>query len=672
MNRNERRRQRREKKRAGRANPGTAAAMEKAQALMDAGDLEAAEQAFRDVTRLDPLDAAAFHMLALIAYSSGRMEDAGEMILEAITRNDDDLAIHANCGAIMNLLGRPEEAEAACRHVIGLDPKHAEAHNNLAVSLEVQGRLDEARDAAERAIELNPEYVEAHTNLGNILLRGGDPVQAAESYRAAIGVDPEILMARSSLGIALREAGDLAGAEAECRKALDLDAEFAVGHNSLGNVLKEKEDWPGAKDAFKAAMVCRPGYMEAHLNLAAATFKGSDLEGALAQYRDILDSHEDLAEAHGAIGVVLLAMGRLDEAEDHFRKAVAIKPGFGEAQYNLATAAGKDLGEQEIADIRYALKDKRLSDADRAQLHFALGEINDQRGNFETAFADFEAGNELRKAMLARKGLGFDADNFDRRVDAIIAVYNAGLFEKFDGCGDLTDKPVFVVGVPRSGTTLVEQIAACHPQAVGQGETEALHHVCGDDDALARADENSLAEKAGAYLSALTQGAEDAARVIDKWPFNYLYLGQIQLLFPNAYVVYCRRDPLDVGISCFRQYFTAPQAWSCGLQDIGRFQRASERLMEHWKEASSLSILDLQYEDMIADQEGTSRRLIEFLGLDWDEACLDFHSSGRAVLTASNWQVRQPLYASAVGRAKPYEQYLGPLKEGLGVRWNCA
>ena len=667
MNRNERRRQRREKKRAGRANPNTAAAMEKAQALMDAGDLEAAENAFQDVTRLDPLDAVAFHMLALIAYSSGRMEDAGEMILEAITRNDDDPALHANCGAIMNLLGRPEEAEAACRHVIEQNPKHAEAHNNLAVSLEVQGRLDEARDAAERAIELNPEYLEAHTHLGNILLRGGDPGKAADCYRAAIGIHPETLMARANLGVALREAGDLEAAESECRKALDLNAEFAEAHNSLGNVLKEKEDWPGAKDSFQAAMVCRPGYLEAHLNLAAATFKDGDFDGALAHYRNILETHENMAEAHGAIGVVLLAMARLDEAEDHFRKAVALKPGFGDAQYNLATAQGKDLGEPEITAIRDALKDKRLSGVDRAKLHFALGEINDQRGNFETAFADFEAGNELRKAMLARQGHSFDADGFDKRVDAIKAVYNAGLFEKFDGGGDLSDKPVFVVGVPRSGTTLVEQIIACHPQAVGKGETEALHHVCGEDDALALADENSLAEKAGAYLSALTKGAEDAARVIDKWPFNYLYLGQVQLLFPNARVVYCRRDPLDTGISCFRQYFTSPQAWSSDLEHIGRFQRASERLMEHWKKASSLSILELQYEDMIADQEGTSRRLIEFLGLDWDAACLDFHSSGRPVLTASNWQVRQPLYASAVGRAKGYEEYLGPLKKGLGV-----
>jgi len=665
VNRKERRRLLRERKHAGQPDPGAAAALEKAQAFLDAGDLDSAELAFRDVTRLDPLDAEAFHMLALIAYSSGRMEDAGEMILEATTRNDDDPAMHANCGAIMNLLGRPQEAEAACRHVIDLDPENAEAHNNLAVSLEVQGRLDEARDAAARAIELNPNYVEAYINLGNILLRGGDPAEAADSYRAAIGIHPDTLMARANLGVALREAGDLEAAEAECRKALDLNAEFAEAHNSLGNVLKEKEDWPGAKDAFQAAMVCRPGYMEAHLNLAAVTYKDGDLDGALAHYRDILKANENLAEAHGAIGVVLLAMGRLEDAENHFRRAAAIKPGLGEAQYNLATAAGKDFGEPEITAIRGALKGKTLSDTDRAKLHFALGEANDQRGNYETAFADFEAGNEIRKTMLARKGLSFDADNFDRRVDNIISVYDAELFKKFDGCGDLTDKPVFVVGVPRSGTTLVEQIAACHPQVVGKGETEALRQICGEDEALAGTDEETLADYAGAYLSRLTEGAEDAARVIDKWPFNYLYMGQIQLLFPNAHIVYCRRDPLDAGMSCFQQYFTAPHAWACDLGDIGRFQKACERLMEHWKEASPLSILELQYEDMIADQEGTSRRLIEFLGLDWDEACLDFHKSERTVLTASNWQVRKPLYNTAVGRAKPYDKYLGNLKQSL-------
>ncbi len=674
MNRKERRALRRGKNRANKTDPSVAADLKNAEALMDSGDMVAAERAFQEVTCKDPLNAEAYHMLALIAYAGGHMVEAGERILEATTRNDDDPAIHANCGAIMNLLGRPQEAEAACRHVIDLDPDHAEAHNNLAVSLEVQGRLDEARDAATRAIELDADYVEAHINLGNITLRSGDPEAAVECYRAAIAINPENLMARANLGVALREAGDLDGAEAACRAALEINAEFAEAHNSLGNVLKEKRDWAGAKDAFQAAMVCRPGYWEAHLNLAAVNFKDGDIEAAQAHYRDILATQENLAEAHEGLGVVLLAAGQLDDAVEHFQKAVEIKPTLGTAQYNLATGAAESIDDTQVTAMRALFQDKRLSDPDRAKLHFALGEINHQRGNVETAFADFEAGNELVKTLLERKGLGFDVEAFEWRILAIKFAYNAELLAAGKDGGDSTDKPVFIVGLPRSGTTLAEQIIANHPQVAGKGEMGFIRVLCSEDAALAEAvageakgkiAEKIVADLADRYLERLTEGAEDAARITDKTPYNFLYLGQIQLLFPHAHIVHCRRDPLDAGFSCYRQNFTGPHAWACDLGDIGHFQQASERLMAYWKEASSLSIIDLQYEDMVADQEATSRKLIDFLGLEWDAACLDFHTSERPVLTASNWQVRKPLYTSAVGGAAPYEEFLGDLKASI-------
>jgi len=663
VNRKERRALKRGQKNQTKTDPSVAADMKHAEALLDSGDMVAAEKAYQDVTRKDPPNAEAYHMLALIAYSGGHMVEAGERILEATTRNDDDPAIHANCGAIMNLLGRPQEAEAACRHVIDLDPSHAEAHSNLAVSLEVQGRLDEARDAALAAIERQSDYIEAHINLGNITLRRGDPEAAAKSFRMAIAINPDNLMARANLGIALRETGDLDAAEAECRAALDINGEFTEGHNSLGNVLREKQDWAGAKDAFQAAMVCRPGYLEAHLNLAAVCFKAGDIDGALAHYRDIISVQENFAEAYDGLGVVLLAAGQLDEAVEQFQKAVEIKPTLGSAQYNLASAAADGIGEADVTEMRALLRDKRLADQDRARIHFALGEINHQRGNFETAFADFEAGNQLGHSMLAQRGAGFDADAFERRIDTIISTYTADvLAEGHDGF-DATDKPVFIVGLPRSGTTLAEQIIANHPQVDAKGEMDAIRLLCSDNDvSMPGADEGTVSGIAEQYLDRLMAGAEDAARITDKTPFNFLYLGQIQLMFPAAHIVHCRRDLMDTGFSCFRQNFTAPHAWSMDLKDIGRYAQAYGRLMDHWQSVWPTAMFDLGYEDLIADQEGVSRKLIDFLGLEWDPACLDFHTSDRPVLTASNWQVRKPLYATAVGGAKPYDEFLAELK----------
>lgn len=664
MNRKERRKQRQQQKRVLQSDPSAAGLLQKARASLEAGDLANAEIEFRAVTERDNHNAEAFHMLALIAYQQGRIEDAGEMILEAITRNDDDPALHANCGAIMNLLGRPLEAEAASRHVIEMKPDYPEAHNNLAVALEVQGRLDEALESGSKAIELNPDYLEAYINLGNLKLRMGEAADAVEAYQAAIGIAPDNAMARANLGTALRESGNMEGAEESCRKAIELNPQFAEAHNSLGNVFKAGEDWAAAEESFREALRCRQGYLDAHLNLAGVMYKGGDMEGAEAEYRKIIDTHDGLPEARAGLGVLMLAAGRLDEAVENFSQAVEAKPGLGIAQFNLASA-GTDRSEDDVAALRQLSADKKLPEADRTYIHFALGEIADRQGDFEAAFADFEAGNRLRKDQLGRSGRTFDADGFDKRVENIISTYNAEILGKERGGGDATGQPVFIIGMPRSGTTLVEQIAASHAAVIGKGELDLIRVVCGDDGECAEADDKDLSGRSGEFLVRLREGAEDAKRIIDKTPFNYLYLGQIQLMFPAARVVHCRRDPLDAGVSCFRQYFTAPHAWACDLGDIGRFHRGQERLMEHWQSVLSLPIHAVDYEDLIGNQENASRQLIEFLGLEWDPACLDFHQSKRTVTTASNWQVRKPLYNSAIGRAKNYDKFLGPLKKAL-------
>ncbi|MFQ5764780.1 MAG: sulfotransferase, partial [Rhodospirillales bacterium] len=477
-------------------------------------------------------------------------------------------------------------------------------------------------------------------------------------------------LAEANLGVALREAGDLEAAEAACRRAIELNADFAVGHNSLGNVLKAKGDLEGAKAAFAAALERRPGYQDARLNRAAAMFQAGDGDGAEAEYEAALERNPDLAEAHAGLGVVLLAAGRLEDAVERFKKAVAANPALGDAQYNLATAAGAEIGEDETAEIGRLAQAEYVPAAERVKLRFALAEIADAKGDPAAAFAEMEAGNAARKALLEKAGKGFDAAAHDALVERIIAAFGPDWFAGRKDRGEVTDQPVFIVGMPRSGTTLVEQIAASHPAVLGRGETDAVRILAGDDPAAAAAmDGNALDALAADVLTRLRAGAGSAdgtERIADKTPFNFFHLGLIQALFPNARVVHCVRDPLDVGLSCFRQNFTAPHAWACALDHIGRYVRAHDRLMEHWRGVLSMPMLEIRYEDLIEDQERESRRLVDFLGLEWDPACLDFHQSGRAVLTASNWQVRKPLYASAVGRAEPYATFLGPLKKALG------
>ncbi|MGH6662826.1 MAG: sulfotransferase, partial [Rhodospirillales bacterium] len=371
--------------------------------------------------------------------------------------------------------------------------------------------------------------------------------------------------------------------------------------------------------------------------------------------------------AFAGLGVVMLAGGRIDDAVEAFRKAVAIRPGHGEAQANLAAALGGALGDDEVATLKEQLADKRIPEADRMKLHFALAEILDAKGDAEAAFAEYAAGNALRKSRLVRGGRAFDADAYDRMIDRVIAAYDRRWFDRHRKTkGVSTDQPVFIVGMPRSGTTLVEQIAASHPKVAGRGEIDLIRVLAGADPAAAAGlDEARLKAMAATYLDRLRMDADKAIRITDKTPFNFLHLGLIQVLFPNARAVHCVRDPLDTGFSCWRQNFAATHAWACDLADIGRTMRAYRRLMDHWRRELKLPMLEVRYEDLIDNQKKTSRGLIGFLDLPWDDACLKFHKSGRAVLTASNWQVRKPLYDTAVGRAKRYDKFLAPLKQAL-------
>ena len=633
--------------------------MRAAHGELAAEQLREAELGFKKAAEIAPLEAEPQHMLALIAYRQGRIVEAGAHILEATTRDEEDIDIHADCGAIMNMLGRPQEAEAASRHVIERDPGRAEAYSNLAVSLEVQGRLDEAEEACLEALRLRPGYPEAQVNLGNLRMRGGDALGAVECYAAAVRLAPENALAHANLSVALRELGELEAADEQCRVALDLAPESPEVHNALGNLRIAEGRYREAVDAFAEAVRLRPESREARLNLAGAHFKSGNLDAAQAAYAEIVEIEGETADTRYGLGVVALADGRLDAAVAAFRGAVDLRPEFGEAHYNLATA-GEDI---DPADLQRLLADEDLATADRIGALFALGEIEDKRGAAAAAFTAFDEGNRLRRAQLAAHGQIFDGDGFDADIADIQRLFDRAFLDARGGWGDRQASPVFIVGMPRSGTTLVEQIIASHFDVGGGGELNVIAGlVAGYPDAvgdLSRAQIGELASHVAARLAGLAAGR---SRVIDKTPFNFLYLGLIQMLFPAARIVLCRRERRDVGVSCYFQNFTEAHPWSTELADIDRVISAHDRLIAHWRDVLSLSMMEIGYEDLLADQEAESRRLIEFLDLPWDAACLNFHKTKRTVLTASNWQVRRPLYNTAVGRAKKYSQYIEILK----------
>ncbi|MEE8532452.1 MAG: sulfotransferase [Alphaproteobacteria bacterium] len=571
-----------------------------------AGRLQEADRLYRRLLEAHPDHAEALHLLGLVRHQGGRSEDAVGLIERAIACDAAIARYHNSRGVALYALGRIEAAEASYRRALTLSPDHVETLVNLANALKEQGRLDEAVACLERALELRPDYALAHNNLANVKKDRGAYEAAIEGYRQALALAPDYVEARHNLSVALLAQGRLDEAEESCREALALDPGYAPAHNNLGNVLR---------------------------------------------YR-----------------------GRLEEAVACYREALAIDPGFASAQSNLVEFTTFEAGDPAFAALESLKAKGGLPLREATTLHFALGKVYADIGDYDRAFADYREGNALRAREAERTGRAFRVADHEKRISAIVAALARETLDRAAaGCG--SDVPVFIVGMPRSGTTLVEQILASHAEVFGAGELPEIGRIAerlpADAGApypagVAALDDAALGRLGEGYVERLRALAEGARRVTDKTPANFLHLGLIALMLPGARVIHCRRDPRDVCVSCYFHDFAQGSEFTDDLAALGRYYRLYEQLMAHWREVLPRPILDVDYEALVADQEGVSRQLVDFCGLEWDDACLAFHETQRTVRTSSDLQVRRRIFTSSIGRWRDYESHLGPLIEALG------
>lgn len=636
---------------------------------LEKGERDAARAMLDEAVEADPRNADASHMLALLAYEAGEFEAAGEHILAAATADDSDPALHANCAAILNLLGRGAEAEAASRHAISLDDSMAEAHASLGVALELQGRIEEARTAQSAALMRRPGFPQALINLGNLEFRQGRLEDAVEAYAAVAREDPSNAMAHTNLAVVLRRLGLLAEAREAAERATELRPTYAEAWNALGQVAREEGDLAAARAAFERALECRASYVEGRVNLAGVLFRAGDMKAAEAEYRKAQAYGPGFAPAHSGLGVVLLADGRLEDAVRGFERAIEADPGDGEAWVALASAQGAEMELSRIDDLEKLAGEDRLDVGRRASLNFALAEVRDAKGEHDAAVAAAVTANRLRRGAWETAGYAFESDAFDRDVARVIESFPKAHIAELAAAGDAAAPIAFVVGLPRSGTTLVEQILASHPEVRGAGELDCMASLLPDYPAgvdVLGADE--IRQLAEAYRIAAPAAGEGERYVVDKTPLNFLYLGMLKAMFPAAPVIHVRRDADDVALSCFFQDFKSPHVWATDVNDIRRFQAAHDRLMAHWRAAlPEGGLIEIAYEDVVRSPETAVAGLLDALGLGWDDRCLRFHETPRTVLTASNWQVRRPLYDRAVGRAAAYRDRLAQLVRTRGT-----
>ncbi len=443
-----------------------------------------------------------------------------------------------------------------------------------------------------------------------------------------------------------------------------MNLEHAVKLHQAGN-------YQEAARIYQGILAQNPNHPSALHWLGVLAFQTGGFEQSIQLIERALAIDDKQAAFHHNLASALRVVGKFEEAERRYRRAIELQPDYAEAYFNLAAVRrfSRPGDEKLCLAVEDQLRNPDLTDDNRSFLHYAAGKFYDDCGNYDAAFAHFVQGSQIR---LNR----FDVAAHESSVQRTMAVFTRSLFEQRSGCGDSSDVPIFIVGMPRSGTTLVEQIIESHPEARGAGElpdipsiahTLPQHHPENREypECVLELPDRVFTGFAGAYLNRLCGPHPTAARIADKNPVNHQYLGLVALMLPRAVVIHCRRDPLDTCLSCFFQRFRAGQEFSYDFENLATMYGSYTRLMKHWHEHLPNKILDVQYEQLVDDTESVSRQLIQHCGLAWDDACLEFHKSKRPVTTASNQQVRQPIYRRSMARWKNYEKHLHPLKQAL-------
>jgi tetratricopeptide (TPR) repeat protein len=491
----------------------------------------------------------------------------------------------------------------------------------------------------------------------------GAHAEAASCYRDVLKLDPRNASAHNNLGVALCSLGRYMEALEQFRQAVGIRESYADAQFNLGSLLRTQGRFVESEQPLRRAVKIKPTFIEAQISLAATLFNVGRVEESRGLLEKALRTAPRHLEGLITMGQLAARQGRFPEAEASLNRALEVDPKAAHAWVGLAA-----LRRMTSADAAWLKGAEQSADSDLAPLieadvRYAIGKYYDEVGDFGRAFRSYQRANDLVKTAAEV----YNREARTRFADDLIRAYpRDSLARRRPGAAD-SSLPVLVVGMPRSGTTLVEQIIASHPAAKAAGELEfwsftvRKHEAGVQHEPPGEATSRKLAEK---YMRVLRGHSADALRVVDKSPFNSDYLGVICSVFPNARVLYVRRDPIDTCLSCYFQDFPPALNFTLDLSDLAHYYREHHRLMQHWRKALPPgTLLDVPYEELIADHEGWTRRIVEFLGLPWDDRCLSFHSTERSVLTASYWQVRQKIYTSSVGRWRHYQKFIGPLLE---------
>lgn len=523
------------------------------------------------------------------------------------------------------------------------------------------------------AVALQPDNVVIVSNLAEAVRRDKDPEKALDLFRKAISIRNDYTMAHLGLANSLGDLDRFDEATAAFLEIFMRDPGFAPAYHYLGALLTKNDKPKEALPMLRKAVALRENYDEALVGLAMALEETENSDEALEIFNKLLSKDEDNASLHNTIGNLLKDHGRIEEAIAHFRIAIKADPDSMAAPMSLAQAQKGPTEESDLTALENFMEQSDLSREERRGLHFTIGKYHDDLDNYDEAFRHLSKGNDMDDREPP-----FDIEQARQSFNGIKNLFTPDFFAPRKGMGCESEVPVFILGMPRSGTTLLEQILASHPGAHGAGELRTVGDLSRSlskglpgrpnyAEAMQRMDPITACNLGDRYAQHLLGlSGNKARRVSDKMPGNFQSLGFIALILPRAKIIHSRRSPVSTCLSLYFKNFAKVISYSRDLRWLGQYYRLYHDLMDHWRKVLPMQVLDVDYEDTVNDHEGTVRSVLDFVGLEWNDACLEFHKTERRVKTASQWQVRQPIYDTSLERWRHYSHNLAPLFEALG------
>ena len=644
--------------------------LRRAHAALRAGQALTAERMLRALTAERPHDPVCRWLLAVALLDQDKPADSIGILKSLLDHDPDFPEARVDLARALRRQGRAPEAREEVRRVLEKEPHHTRgwlAYGDVLVDL---GQYEDARIAFERARLTDP--YRARIEEATAALTAGDRRKSEDIFREILRADPSHIGALCGLA-ALSLAADVPeDAERLLRHALAQSAHAPLAWRGLGEALMALGRLAEADSAARHATQVEPDNPYTWITVALVATRLMRQEQALEAYERAAQLQPDLVRLRTTLGHVHKTLGNRSRSEAAYKDALALDPGCAEAWWSLADLKTYVFDDAEIAAMERVLEEGKRTRREVAQLHFSLGKALEQRAQYTAAFARYAEGNALR-----RLDAPFDIARFEARCARVRAFFDRRFFEERAGSGDPSRAPIFIVGLPRSGSTLIEQILASHSQVEGTMELPNILIITRELDALApnrdgypetlsRLPDAQLTALGSRYLAQTEPLRHGHEHFTDKLPNNFSHIGLIHAILPQAILIDARRHPMDACFSTFKQHFAMGQTFSYDLEDLGRYYRCYMAMMDHWDEVLPGKVLHLQYEELVRNPEAGIRALLEHCGLAFEPGCLAFHETRRSVRTASAEQVRRPLYSSAVGHWRHFERELEPLKRVLG------